>query len=280
MVGLRISNRDVIMKLHWAIQKNIMRPDRFFAVINACKQLQYPFVTFRAYPDYPSKLHIHGFPDLPDIPSDIPVIFCATTFVVRRVYEAKKWFPGVYFDPDNFTTTAYKENYNDAFLNADCQVTTLGEFMNAGYDNDETFFIRPVKDLKEFTGLVVKYQDIAEWDFETDSRDYATPKTEIIVSKPQDISKEWRLVVIDEKVCSGTQYVEDGHLKEDPTLPEKVVSFTEELAKTWSPARVFALDICELKSGEIKLLECNCFNCSGLYAADIHKIVKEVSELT
>lgn len=267
------------MKLHWAIQKNIMRADRYFAVINACKQLELPYTTFRSYPDYPSKLHIHGFPELPDIPSNIPVMFCGTTFVVRRVFEAKKWYPGVYFDPENFTVTAYKQNYGDAFLNSDCRFVTLGEFMNEGHDGKENFFIRPVKDLKEFTGLIVEYKDIAEWKFETDSRDYATPKTEIIVSKPQEIYKEWRLVVIDNKVCSGSQYVEDGHLKEDPTLPDKVVSFTEELAEMWSPARVFALDICELKNGDIKLLECNCFNCSGLYAANTYKIIKEVSDL-
>ena len=37
--------------------------------------------------------------------------------------------------------------------------------MKEGLPDDDKYFIRPVKDLKEFTGLVVKYKDIAEWKF-------------------------------------------------------------------------------------------------------------------
>ena len=107
------------------------------------------------------------------------------------------------------------------------------------------FFIRPNKDLKEFTGLVVSFNEILEWNPEReDKRDNATLETEIIVSKPVNIKKEYRMIIVDGKISSGSKYIEDGKLNEDRNVPQDVVNYTERVANIWSPADISPTSYC------------------------------------
>lgn len=265
----------------WAIQKNIIRPDRCLGVSNACKQLDIPFTTFRSYPDNDpnhrgeSSEHYKS-PKIPDY--DGAAIFIGATFVVDRVYQEGYWSPGVYFNPDQFRFASYKKYYQEHMLNGDCQFMTMRELRESSYGDKETFFIRPDKDLKEFTGMVVELEDIRQWDPEsTKQADKASLDTEIIVAKPVDIEKEWRLIIVNEKFSSGSQYSEHGELSEDPNVPQEVIEFAEEMSRIWTPDQVFSMDIAKA-NGSLKVIECNCFNCSGFYSADISKIVKDVND--
>jgi hypothetical protein len=63
----------------------------------------------------------------------------------------------------------------------------------------------------------------------------------------------------------------------DPYLPRELIVFAEEAAARWAPASVFVLDVVRVE-GAWKIVECNCFNGSRFYAADVERLVRAVSE--
>ena len=259
------------MKPLWAIQKNLIRAERFFALRNACRDLGYPYMSFRSYPD---------IEELPNVTNKRSVIFGASTFVARRVHDAQKWFPGVFFDHDNFTYSKCCEMYGNEMLNVDSgnvEFMTMGEFRSRDYDPNRKFFIRPDKDLKEFTGLVVEHREITEWNPDVDEkRDYATLETEIAVADPVDIVSEARFFIVDGKVSSASQYKQDGEFQIERLDDPHDIEAVEDMVSIWAPADVFAMDVAYYDH-EMFILECNCFNCSGFYASDVSKIVEDVS---
>jgi len=268
----------------WALQNNIVAPNRYMQLISACEKLNIPYVKFRAYPDGNTNLSNPTYPKIPTIRSDIPVIFCATTFAIRRVYESKKWYPGTYFNPDTFIYTEYNKNYGDMMINFDSEIMTIGDLKKSDRPMNQKYFIRPIKDLKEFTGLVIEFREIKEWDLENDkAKDYATLDTEIIVSNPVSITKEWRLFIVKDfdviKVVSGSQYIQDHKFHIDIIVPNNVLEFALTAARKWTPAPVFVMDIAEIDGKDLKIIECNCFNCSGFYGANVEKIVGTVDNM-
>ena len=268
-------------RIIWAFQNNIMRPERYFGLVEACDKAGIEYINFRAYSDNPNAQEYHAtFNKLPNVPNTNRVIFIGTTFLVHRVHEDGRWKPGVFFDLDNFTYSACYTKWQEAMLNFDCQFMTMGEFKKdceLHPKSQRKFFIRPDKDLKEFTGMVVGRQEIIEWDPETDTHgDNVNLSTDIIVSLPHEIEREWRLIMVGGKVSSGSQYKKDRQLCPDATVPDDVIEYAENTCSIWTPHDVFTMDICE-SNGLYKIVECNCFNCSGLYLANLGKVVDDVN---
>jgi len=149
---------------------------------------------------------------------------------------------------------------------------------------DKQFFIRPVKDLKEFTGDVMEFQDVVRWEQKIrylpgcDNNPTLTPATEIAVSEPVGIAHEWRLFIVDGKVSSGSHYRSYMKLEVKAGVPENVRQFAEEMCKTWTPEKVFVMDVGE-SAGNLYVIECNCFNSSGFYQSDIDRIIEDVSRM-
>ena len=99
------------------------------------------------------------------------------------------------------------------------------------------------------------------------------PAYEVVLATPCEIDGEWRLFVVGGEVVTGSGYRPSA----DPRLPPGLVRFAEEAVAAWAPAAVFALDVARA-DGEGRIVECNCFNWSGVYAADVELLVTAVSE--
>lgn len=253
--------------MQWVIQKNYLKPQRFFDLKSAFDSLNYKYLTFKSEPDNPT---------LPVIPINEPTIFFLTTFMINPIAESKLWNPGVYFNEENFCCSKYREAYKENFLSYNCYFTFLEDFKCDKYKPNDKFFIRPNKDLKAFTGMVIEFREMLEWNPEKDtSKNFVDPSTLIMVSFPQKIEKEWRIFIVDGKVSSGSQYSQDMEFKVEAGVPDDVKEFSEAMAKMWSPSEIFTLDICKV-NGILKVLECNCFNCSGFYNSDVKKIILDV----
>jgi hypothetical protein len=140
-------------------------------------------------------------------------------------------------------------------------------------------FVRPAADLKEFVGGLMALRELPML-FEGSRKSRATPMTRVQVATPKDLVHEWRTIVIRDWVITGSQYLSHGEkVKQGSygTLPDHVVAFAEACAKLYQPAEVFVLDVGELANGELRVVECNCFNASGWYWSDFHAIAREVS---
>lgn len=164
-------------------------------------------------------------------------------------------------------------------LNDGAVVTTFEDFAQMQYEPGKMLFIRPDTDGKSFAGEVLRFAEYREW-FErlmAVGNPGISGKTRIIVGEPFHIGREWRLWCVDKKVIAASQYRNNFRLKKLRGCPGEVVSFAETRCLQFTPHDVFVMDICET-GGSLYVVECNCMNAAGFYAADIEKIITGITE--
>ena len=257
-------------KMRWAIQKNLINKDDHVRLMEACSACGVEAIPFDAVP---------FSEEIPDIPGSRTVIWYGATFLMTLVSRARRWWPGVWFDEENFNCRTYHEEYGEEFFNYGCEFMTLGDVLKMTHSADREFFVRPVRDGKEFSGGTLKFGELVKW---AETLDPANPlvnrQTEILVAEPFAIAHEWRLFIIRGKVSSGSHYREYMRLKPSKDVPQHVIEYAERMAAKWSPAPVFVMDVAE-SGDELRVMEINCFNSSGFYETDVRKVVADVTNL-
>jgi len=249
----------------WAIESNL-HSSGAVELQDACNKLQVPYVNVYSVPfsNEPPEIDVSGH-----------VVFYGATSCVTNIYKTKKYVPGVFFDEDNFRMSSYLRNWE--MLNSDAETTTLAEFSDRNEDPNRLFFIRPDKDLKEFAGEVVRFGDFSSWvDKVSLGGGIFGIDCEIVVAEPVGISNEWRIFVVNGKAITGSHYRSYLRLDVHPEVPQEVISFAEDMAKIWSPAEVFALDVGRSGS-KLYVIEANCMNSSGLYSSNAVDLVSNIN---
>lgn len=242
------------------------------------------FLDYQSTPYRPIELVRSDDSPIETDPWDGPVIFYGSTKLVERVAKHNRWNPGVYYTPERFSFEAFRAGYGDRLLNSDSEILTLGEFFDrhdpTTNQTPSELFIRPAEDMKTFVGGVRTHVEAAcLLDHTTKSR--ATRETRVQVAPVKTIVHEWRTIIVDGRVITGSHYRSHGQQMNRGnygTLPERVIAFSGAMAKMYQPAPVFVLDVGELTDGSLRVVECNTFNCSGLYWSDFYVIAREVTE--
>ena len=144
---------------------------------------------------------------------------------------------------------------------------------------DADLFVKPNENLKLFTGKVVPRDGFKKfYDMETLCYDVA-PETLCVVARPYHLAAEWRFVVCEGEVITGSQYRKDGRPCEEAGFDIGALEAAQRVAKDpWQPEPAYVVDIA--KSGdEWGLLEIGSFNSAGLYMCDCEPIVRAISSL-
>lgn len=141
------------------------------------------------------------------------------------------------------------------------------------------FFIRPSDDLKAFPGQIVAPERASAWVEYVESYYRADPGHEVIVAPVVPIEEEARLFVVAGQIVSASVYRRDNELvqAEEP-LAADLLRFAVQAIKDWQPADAFVLDVCR-SEGELRIIEVNSINCSGLYGCHAQWIVHAIEEL-
>lgn len=218
--------------------------------------------------------------DLPKITFDhhINIYYGSTTFMYN-VYKRLSKPVGLFFDEQSFTMENYLKQWSKHMLNYGAELTTIRRFAGQTHDHDSLWFIRPNADDKSFSGEVKSFGDIKHWKDNISSYDNVvlSEDTKILVGVAYNIEKEWRNFVVGGKVVASSLYRENFKLKtSSENIPESMVAFAEERCGEYMPHKIFVMDIA-LCGGNYYIVECGCFNSTGFYKADVHKIIKEVS---
>ena len=206
-----------------------------------------------------------------------PVIYGSTTFMLLA-YKHDYLSSGVFYDEDKFLISEYIRHWGSKVLNNDAIFVTAGELENLEYSNDDLFFVRPNNDNKAFSGTLAKFQDLKEMvNGVLDENPYITRDTELALSSQKTIDKEWRNIIVRGKVVSSCRYRQCGELSVDEyDVPGSMIHFVEVLCGIYTPHDVFVMDVCSC-DGNYFVIECNCFNGSGIYNNDLLKIVSTVN---
>lgn len=214
--------------------------------------------------------------ELPEMPQiDNPFVMYGRTSMILGAHNDEFWKRGVFFNPDTFAPSEYVKNWGELMLNSDMRVVTLGDVHNLDYQDDHKLFVRPNDDLKMFVGGIMTYGQLLEMsNNSTDNpEEPINVHSSVVLASAKEIDREWRLFVVCGKVVTGSQYLPQvvGF------VPPEVTSFAESAAKIWTPHDVFVMDIAAVE-GELKIIECNCFNGSGFYLSDLNLLVRAASK--
>lgn len=222
--------------------------------------------------------------EVPDIDNSSPVMSLCALTTARDILRETNAYPGVYCNLYNFKCSSYYPYYNKYLLNSPYCMMPYGdiinhkEFLFNSLGNNDSLFIRPDSGFKQFTGQVVNKET-----FERDINSLESIKPQdnllCLLSSPINIKQEWRLIIADKKIVGVSEYGWNDGYKEG--CSDKCRSFAEEILDNvgWEPERCFSMDICETKSGDVRLIELNSFSCSGLYECNLDSVISSVREV-
>lgn len=256
------------MKTTWLVQTNVS-PDSPTAhqLRRVCDIEGLAFVGF---------FHPPGVRRAPDIPLEHtkgPIVFHARSSALLGAL-GTAWSSGVFFSPERFCHQAYVAHYGNEYINNQATVVSWGDLIALRGICEEYLFIKPVDDYKGFTGHSLNARSLASTFEQLRLRDpRIIEATEVVVAPAIEVDAEWRFFIVGDEVVGASMYRPVG----DSIVPVHVLDFAQGLARGWSPAQVYVLDIGQV-NGRLKVVECNCFNASRFYCADVRRIVKAVSD--
>jgi hypothetical protein len=165
---------------------------------------------------------------VPDHDPSIPTIFYGGCGWINNIYTKYPDHKGIFFNPES-VFTYWVGKYGKAALNYGATETTFNKISQESYPDDERFFIRPVSDLKEFSGGVMKFGDIKQWCTKifTDVPDFGN--VPIIIGEPYGLAYEWRLFLLNGKVITGSHNSAGFYASDLETLMCEVSKHVEEL---------------------------------------------------
>lgn len=251
----------------WVVQSNKIKTNQTLPLIEALRRLEEPFVDVAI--DTESGLMVP-----PDPALGKNLIPYGSTHLVK-VAQSEGW-QQLYFDSEAFRVDAWLRNHS-AMLNADAQVMTLTEAKEIASTLPQ-WFIRPLHDLKEFTGHVITGADLASWGAQIEVGNCGISGSCLVaLSEPKVIQMEWRYFVVGGRIVTGSAYRFKGQSHRKRELDAGVLAEAQALADVWLPHPCCCMDVA-LCGGLVQVVEFNVLNASGFYDHDIDAFVRGVSE--
>jgi len=154
-------------------------------------------------------------------------------------------------------------------------------------------FVRPSSGHKTFTGKVfeTKFFD-KDWEW---VEEFTDPQSIIIVSSVKTIEKEWRFIVADHNIITGSLYkqriggtVSSGKYREILMTSDGIydnddvsaLALAIEIAKIkYDTDPMYTIDISKTEDGKFHLLEIGSFSCAGLYDCNPKIIVENAARI-
>lgn len=198
------------------------------------------------------------------------------TFVRCNGYA--NWQPVAYFNDSVKSYHKFAAYLGEYLLNSEYIILPFAEFARRGVISP--MFVKPLSGLKEFTGQVVDADNFAQFVSDRKGKTYEPidPETLLVISPAKEILSEFRYIIADRKVVTGSEYRWDNKLDiRIDTMPHCDELANKIAGLEWQADTVYVCDIADTRDGP-KVIELNSFSSSGLYACDTNAIVREVSK--
>lgn len=218
-----------------------------------------------------------------------PVVVDANSVILFGSYSlwrnalANGYWPGVF----KLRPFVHETAWHPHLLNgADALFITLRDIPPRLVDDGREWFLRPVDDSKEEPGNVKPTAEIIRMASgvlaldETEIPDGSLRHdTVLMLSSPVRILKEWRLWAVDGRIVTYSLYREGARVVHRHEIDDDALAFGQHMVDI-NPgyARAYVIDICRTEDG-LRLLETNCINAAGFYAADLLQLVTAINKL-
>ena len=218
----------------------------------------------------------------PSVPNPEAVILFGS-YTLWKYAEAHRYWPGVF----KLRPFVHETIWHPYLLNGrDARFIELRDIPVQLIDDGKTWFVRCVEDSKEEPGNVKSSGDIIRMaeqvlTLEPDEIPDGSlcHSTVLMLTEPVHILKEWRLWIVGGQVITYSLYKDGANVIHRHDIDEDVLEFAQRLVNL-NPhyAEAYVMDICRTDAG-LKLLETNCINAAGFYAADLSKLVIALEDL-
>lgn len=258
-------------KIRWILQSNLIKESTLNQIKEALIKADTSFEEVKTIPFSDS------LPTIQDS-QDFKVFYGSTTLILNA-YSNASYAEGIFYDKDIFSMIKYFEEWGAHMLNYDSEILTFTSIVKGDYKNGN-WFVRPVHDDKSFSGRVMSIEEIQtlELSLAESNNPYLDESTLVTISKPKNITKEWRHFIVDKEIVSSSRYAENGMIsKSNLDIPTDLLEFVNERCAEFTPNDIFVMDTA-LHKDTYKIVECNCFNDTGFYEHDIHQIILKVNQ--
>ena len=226
------------------------------------------------------------------------VVFYGSLNFGKKLKKAS-WVPGVYLNEKAFECTSYYPaieqlllHYDNFFMLPYGVLKKNREWVFDRIGNSE-IFIRPNSGIKEFTGFVTTEERFDD-DVKLAGFYDVEPDLLCLISSAKELIKEYRFVVVNGKVVSGSEYRDWTTISDDYESSSYVLrnsKHTNELcdddgawiiadacARLYNPDRAWTIDVAKTLRDGYRVLEIGCFSCAGMYGNDLNLVADAVSK--
>jgi hypothetical protein len=264
------------MKAKWAISTEIFEKPGYPKLRTALEKAGIEYF----HSDFDK--HTRQYADIPyGIVDECVVMYGPIQFIRTK---NRGFIPGPFgFKKDTDTSFYMNQLPSNHFFNDHVVYLPFGMITKHKYMLQDIFgdhiFIRPDSGFKSFTGFAVKIKDL---DFELSSlKQTKNPFSNemCMISRAKNIQSEYRLIVCNRKVITGSQYRWDNKMDVRIDVHSDAWKFAEDVvaAAEWQLDTCYCVDIFIGDDGP-KIGEFNSFSSCGLYNCDLDIIVEEVSK--
>lgn len=151
---------------------------------------------------------------------------------------------------------------------------------------DDAWFVRPVDDSKALPGGVRTVAEIRAMAVRVLALDPGEipdgtlrPDTALMLTPPARIAQEWRVWVVEDRIVTASLYRQGRRVVYRPGIDADARAFAETLVAAnpgYAPA--YVMDVCRTAAG-LRLVETNCVNAAGFYAADLVPLAAAIDAL-
>jgi hypothetical protein len=213
---------------------------------------------------------------------DMCVLGYGTFPFARQIQLHHRWVPGAWISAENLNCAVYFAYFGGYLLNQHyaimpgVEAIRQRDWLFSVFGRDNQVFARPTSCHKLFVGRCIDRESFAASLAPT----RYDAETLVVITAPQPIEREWRLVVVADRVVAGSQYAVRGERVITPDCPTEVWEFAESMLADvrWRPDPAFMMDVCE-SAGQLMLVELNSFSGSWLYRCDLSTVVAAASDL-
>lgn len=181
---------------------------------------------------------------------------------------------GLFYNKEAFDQAVYAQ-YDLPLLNNTAQYVPYKKCAFHSFSEDK--FIKPSTDQKAFNaGILKKGKQIQEFVY-AQTHQSGFKDELIVIADCKKIYAEYRFFVVNGQIITGSQYRNEHKLHISDQVSSSVFKVAQAYAKLYQPHDIFTLDIADTPQG-YKIVEYNCWACSGLYACDRNKLFSTVHD--
>lgn len=267
----------------WILNENFYKEEGYLTLVKTLDRLGLSKQIVKTVPmtdriicaDYDSskaREDVSNIPE-PEIDNTKPIIIMGS-YTLAKIASKRGWAPGAFIK--NLDYVSMRQGFGaENLLNEDMAIVKIRDLVLT-----KNCFIRPVEDSKQFAGKIYSPAEFNGWRdtlLEIGPSDIMDTDTLVVTSSPKDIYSETRCFCVGNKVISSSIYKTGGRVFYDPNVSPRVIEFATEMIAKWTPDKAFVIDISDGPMG-LKIIEMNCLNAAGFYAADVQKIVIALEE--